>query len=75
MDPTDVYFQIKDPAGTITTYHYGDPAGDIARLSAGTYSSTINITDDGIWYQRRYSTGTGTAAAEGRIDALPSEFD
>jgi len=76
VDPTDVYFQVKvpEPPGTITTYHYGvDP--EVARLSVGTYTSTINITDDGIWYQRWYSTGTGMAAAESRIDAKPSEFD
>ena len=74
VDPTNVYFQVKNPAGTITTYHYGvDP--EIARLSVGTYTATINITDDGIWYQRWYSTGTGMAAAESRIDAKPSEFD
>ena len=74
VDPTDVYFQVKEPGGTITTYHFGvDP--EIANPSVGTYTATINITDDGIWYQRWYSTGTGMAAAESRIDAKPSEFD
>lgn len=76
VDPTNVFFQVKmpEPPGTITTYQFGVDL-EIANPSVGTYTATINITDDGIWYQRWYSTGTGMAAAESRIDAKPSEFD
>jgi len=74
VDPTDVYFQVKDPSGNITTYHYGvDP--EVAKLAVGQYTATVNIDEAGIWYYRWYSTGIGMAAGENVFNVKSSEFD
>lgn len=77
-DPTNVFFQYKTPTGSgtgiITTWQYGvDP--EVAKLSTGTYTATINITRAGEWYYRWYSTGTGMAATENVFNVVSSEFD
>ena len=75
VDPTAVYFQIKNPVtSAITTYQYGvDP--EVLNPTTGTYTIAVNVTVHGIWFYRWYSTGTGMAAGEGRFDAKSSEFD
>lgn len=74
VDPTHVYFQIKDPSEHITSYEYGvDP--EVAKLAAGQYTATVNVDEAGLWFYRWYSTGDGQAAGENRFDAKSSEFD
>jgi len=73
VDPTAVYFQFKNPSQVITTYQYGVGV-EIQKLSTGIYTVTISIDNDGDWYYRWYSTGTGQAAAETRFNAKDSEF-
>lgn len=74
VDPTNVFFQFKDPSGAITTYEYGvDP--ELQKLSTGVYSATVEPDDDGDWYYRFYSTGTGKASGENRFNVKSSEFD
>ena len=75
VDPTAVYFQIKNPVtSAITEYQYGvDP--EVLNPTTGTYTIAVNVTVHGIWFYRWYSTGTGMAAGEGRFDAKSSEFD
>lgn len=84
VDPTTaVFFQYKNPAGTITTETrpFGGPDGAVARLSEGVYTATVTIPNPpttgmtGLWYYRWYSTGTGTAADEGVFNVVSSEFD
>jgi len=74
IDPTNVYFQFKTPARVITSYQYSvDP--EVARLSEGVYTATVNVTQAGDWFYRWYSTGIGMAAGENRFNAKSSEFD
>lgn len=74
VDPTNVFFQYKMPNGTITSWQFGvDP--QVANLSTGIYTATVNITAAGIWYYRWYSTGTGMTADEGVFNVVSSEFD
>ena len=75
VDPTAVYFQIKNPStGAVTEYQYGVDV-EVLNPTTGTYTIAINVTVHGIWFYRWYSTGTGMAAGEGRFDAKSSEFD
>ncbi len=78
VDPTNVFFQYMVPTGsatgTITTWQFGvDP--EVAQLSTGVYTATINITRAGLWYYRWYTTGTGMAATENVFNVVSSEFD
>ena len=75
VDPTNVYFQIKNPqTQAITTYTYGvDP--EITNPSTGSYAISVNATIHGIWFYRWYSTGTGMAAGENSFSVKDSEFD
>lgn len=63
IDPTSVYFKIKDPSGTITTYTYGSSV-ELIKDSTGVYYIDIRATSAGRWQYRYYSTGTGEAAEE-----------
>lgn len=57
-DPTTVTLEVKDPAGTKTTYTYA--AGQITKSAAGLYYKYITLNLAGTWWYRW--TGTGTVA-------------
>lgn len=72
-DPTNVFFQIKNPAGTITTYQYGEDVA-LKRESTGVYYIELSVTTSGHWHYRWYSTGVGMASDEAGIYVEESEF-
>lgn len=67
LDPTNVFFSYKNPAGTITTLTYGVDAA-LVKSGVGNYYVDITVpsalTATGTWYYRFYSTGTGQTANE-----------
>lgn len=73
IDPTAVLFEVKDPAGTLTTYTYGTDA-ELVRDSAGNYHVDVDANLPGTWYYRFYSTGTGQAADEASFIVETSQF-
>lgn len=75
LDPTAVYFQYKNPAGTITSETYSPSSGNIIRDSIGVFHLDINANVHGIWYYRVYSTGVGQAADEATFEIADSWFD
>lgn len=73
-DPSAVYCQIKDEAGTVTSYQYTvDP--EVVKDNTGIYHLDVDLDAVGWWYWRWYSTGNYQAANEGRIRCQESEFD
>lgn len=74
LDPTDVFFSVKNPAGTITTYEYGVDVA-LVKDSTGNYHVDVDANATGIWYYRFYSTGTGQTAAEGLFTVPVTNFD
>ena len=66
-DPPAVTFQLKDPAGTITT-----PA--VTQASTGVYRADFTLSTEGFWYLRFVGTGAVIAAYEQKIKVRPSEF-
>ena len=74
IDPTNVYLQIKNPAGTIATYEYGVAGSPITRVDVGDYRAEVDITASGEWYYRFYSTGVGQAAEEQSLSVRASQF-
>ena len=66
-DPTAVYFQVTNPAGTKVSYVYGTDAA-LVKSSSGIYYVDVDAASAGRWYYRFYSTGTGQAADEQLFD-------
>lgn len=63
IDPTHVYFEFKTPASVTTVYTYGTDA-ELVKSSTGHYYVDVDGDEEGRWYYRWYSTGTGQAASE-----------
>jgi hypothetical protein len=63
VDPSTVTFKVKAPAGTVTTYVYLTDA-QVVKDSVGDYHVDVSASEDGQWWYRFESTGTGQAAAE-----------
>lgn len=75
LDPDAVYFQVKPPGGTVTTYEYGVD-GELSNPSTGVYSIDVDLDTAGTWYYRFYSTGTGQAVSPDQaIVVKSSAFD
>jgi hypothetical protein len=63
VDPTAVFAQYSNPAGSVTSLTYGTDAA-LVKASTGNYYVDINANAAGYWRYRFYSTGTGQAASE-----------
>lgn len=63
VDPTTVSFKFKTPAGVVTTYTYPASA-QLVKDSTGDYHVDLSANEDGQWWFRFESTGTGQAASE-----------
>lgn len=74
VDPTIVIFKFKNPAGTITSYTYGEDS-EVVRDGAGIYHVEVNANASGMWIYRFESSGTGQAAEEERFIISESDFD
>ena len=70
IDPTAVSLTYKDPAGTLKTLVYGTDNA-LVKDSTGNYHADINVTLNGTWTYRWFSTGTGQAASEGTFQVRP----
>ena len=66
VNPEAVFFKVKTPAGTVTTYAYGTDAA-LVRDSTGVYHVDVNAAEAGQYVYRFWSTGAGQAAAEGQF--------
>jgi hypothetical protein len=66
IDPTNVAFKFKDPAGAVTAYVYATDAA-LVRDSAGNYHVDVSVDSSGRWHYRWESTGAGQAAEEGQF--------
>lgn len=73
IDPAAVFFKVKDPNGTVTTYTYGVDAA-LVKSAVGTYYVDVNANVAGTWYYRFYSTGSGQAADENSFTVATSQF-
>jgi hypothetical protein len=72
IDPSTVVAKVKNPLGQVTTYTYGTDAA-LVRSSLGVYYIDVSLTVAGTWWVRFESTGTGQAAEERELRALPSK--
>ena len=72
-NPSAVIFQVRNPAGTTTSYTYGTDA-EVVRPSTGSYYVDVNANLVGTWHYRFYSTGTGQAADEASFRVKDSYF-
>ena len=73
VDPTNVYFEWKNPANTTTVYHYGVDV-EVVKSATGNYYVDVDGNAEGRWYYRWYSTGTGQAAQESSFTVGESAF-
>lgn len=73
IDPAAVFFQAKDPNGTLTEYTYGTDV-ELVRDSLGNYHADVAAAAAGTWHYRFYSTGSGQAAETGSFTVERSEF-
>jgi hypothetical protein len=66
VDPQEVSFVVKDPAGTTTTYVYGTDLV-VAKLGVGLYELTLTPDSAGIWRVRLECGGNYLGAEEIRF--------
>lgn len=66
QDPTAVYLWYEDPSGNEVTLTYGVDVA-LVKDAVGQYHADIDVDEVGRWPYRWYSTGTGRAAATGRL--------
>ena len=72
IDPTAVFVSRKEPGGTVTIkQHVTDP--EVIKDSTGNYHIDIDITAEGLWHYRWYSTGTAQAAEESTFVIVPAK--
>ena len=74
MDPTTVIFKFMNPAGTITTYTYGEDS-EVIKSGTGIYYVDIDADSSGTWHYRFESSGSGKASEENSFTVRESEFD
>lgn len=63
---TDVYGWVRNPSGTVTTYHYG-VGNELVKSAVGVYYFDVDINASGRWYYGFYSTGTAQAASVDKV--------
>jgi hypothetical protein len=73
IDPTAVTVKYRAPVAGTTTLVYGVDA-DLVKDDTGEYHVDIDADEEGTWYYRFESTGTGQAAAEGAFRVRVSSF-
>lgn len=73
IDPAAVLFDFKTLAGATTTYTYGTDS-ELIKDDTGDYHVDLGANEEGVWYWRFYSTGTGQAAAEARFHVCDTKF-
>lgn len=68
IDPDAVYFEFRNPAGTVIAYQYG-VGSEVVKTATGNYYVDVNTTTygHGNYYYRFDSTGTGQTAGEHRF--------
>ncbi len=66
VDPTNVFFTVKDPASDSTTYQYGVD-GELVKDSTGNYHVDVSADRSGDYAYRFYSTGSRQAGGERRF--------
>ena len=67
QDPTVVNVSIRRPSGQVNTYTYLTDAA-VIRDSAGRYHYDLTAEVPGAFFYRWWSTGTGQAGIERRVD-------
>lgn len=72
-DPTDVFFNVMDPNGTVTEYEYGVDS-ELVKDSTGNYHADVDVVQAGTWNYRFYATGSGKSADEGSFTVAVSPF-
>lgn len=72
VDPSAVTFQVRNPAGVVTTYTTDN---GVTKSATGVYYLDISLTMHGRWWWKIISTGSGQAAtADQAIDVTMSVF-
>lgn len=73
MDPDNVFFRYKNPAGAVVTLEFGVDVA-VVQDSTGRYHANVDATTHGVWFYRWYSTGNGQGADEKSFTVRKSEF-
>lgn len=72
-DPSTVTISVKSAAGDVTEYVYGTDE-QLVKDETGLYHLDFTPDAAGDWYYRVESTGPVTAASEGHVVVLGSNF-
>ena len=70
-DPTTVKFDVRDPAGTVTSY----TGSQLVRSGPGLFSCEVPVTAAGYWRYRSTGDAPAPGAAAGIFVADPSPFE
>ena len=73
IDPDVVRVKVMTPAGTVTTYTYGN-GPDVVRDALGQYHLDVPLDKSGRWHWRWETDAPQTANAEGQISVAKSRF-
>jgi len=67
VNPTTVVFTVRAPDGTQTTPSVSNP-------STGIYTTSVTVTEAGVWAWRAKGTGAATAQQDGQFIVTPNTF-
>jgi hypothetical protein len=76
-DPTDVFFKVRAPDGTETTYEFGVDA-NVTKTAVGLYRAFFDVAsgdDPGNYWARWVGEGALVASCEDPVEVEESEFD
>lgn len=68
IDPTNVFVDVTDPNGTVTTIAW--PDASMTNPSVGVYYIETTLDTDGTWFFRWYSSGNATCSTEVSVRVL-----
>lgn len=72
-DPSMMHFLVRNPAGSVATYLYGQAGASVVNVATGVYEKDITLSIVGSWYYRAEATGLVQTVEEWAFLVDPSK--
>ncbi len=71
VNPDTISLALKDPSGNLTTY----TSSQVTNSATGVYHYDFTVDEEGMFYYKWVTTGTGAGASAGQFRGLDTPFD